>query len=58
MVGVANFSDAALDGLLVEVEPASDGGLEVLFGQGSGEMSADGIAVSGLGARAVVVFRL
>jgi glycosidase len=59
LIVVANFSDAGLDRIRVEVEEAGDGGAVVLFGSGpAGEKSGDGVLVPRLGPRSVVVFRL
>jgi glycosidase len=59
LVVVANFSDAALDDLRVEVTEAGDGDADVLFGDGpAGEKTGDGMAVPKLGPRSMVVIRL
>jgi alpha-amylase len=59
LVVVANFSDAPLDGLHVEVEGAGEGNTDVLFGGGpAAEKTGDGITLQTLGPRSLVVFRL
>jgi glycosidase len=59
LVVVANFSDSALKGLTIEVNSAGDGAVEVLFGAGGGvERTGDGLLVTRLGPRSVMVFRV